>query len=244
MTTDAERLARAFDWRRLSLALAILCAAVGCRKRAESNAERESSLACASACATLVGSGCAERAEAVDAQRGCVSECLRRGELSRAAGCGREHLAYLSCVGASSNPGCDDQESPAKLGLETDGPLPACATANLAYRACTRPCRQAGVVHTGSGLSAAPEGQKLNVQAEVVGLGCGDAAPLPSPKARAGSPCTHHSVCTAARCECPGGRGAYSARACVGGRCAQTELACRIAPTAVGHDVCRRADGS
>lgn len=234
MTIAVERPAR-----RLASAALLGLALSGCRKPAEPGASPEVAQACASACAALVGAHCVSEVDPREAQRLCVQGCLRSETSSRGAGCSSELVAYLSCIARSPSLVCPGSKLSAAQWLEQPSELSGCGAAGRAHRACTRPCREAGVVYTASKPDS-DEGS--GVQAEVVGLGCGDDARPPALKAAAGSPCTHYSVCTPGRCECPNRRGAFLARACVAGRCASAESACQVAPIAVGHELCHRPD--
>ena len=230
MTIAADRLAR-----RLASAALLGLALSGCRKPAAPEASPEVAEACASACAALVGAHCVAEVDPLSAQQVCVQGCLHREKTSRGAGCSTELVAYLSCVARSASLVCPAAKLSAAQWLDQPSELAGCSAAGRAHRACTRPCREAGVVYTAS--KTASDGSS-GVQAEVVGLGCGDDARPQALKAAAGSPCTHHSVCTPARCECPNRRAAFLARACVAGRCAGAESACLVAPKAVGHELC------
>ena len=234
MTIAADRRAR-----RLASAALLGLALWGCRKPPEPEASPEFAEACAAACSTLVGAHCVAEVDPLQAQQLCVQGCLRSEKSSRGAGCSSELVAYLSCVARSASLVCPSSKLSAAQWLEQPSELASCSAAGRAHRACTRPCREAGVVHTAS--KPGSDGSS-DVQAEVVGLGCSDDARQPRLKAAAGSPCTHYSVCTPARCECPNRRGAFLARACVAGRCASAESACLVAPIAVGHQLCRGPD--
>ncbi|HLV65040.1 MAG TPA: hypothetical protein VKY73_04485, partial [Polyangiaceae bacterium] len=72
-------------------------------------------------------------------------------------------------------------------------------------------------------------GTLREVHAELVGGGCTEPKAPPKPGAPAGSPCTHHSVCGAVECACPGHGATYLARACVEGRCAEAPAVCAVA---------------
>jgi hypothetical protein len=234
MTTAADRRAR-----RLASAALLGLALSGCRKPAEPETSPEVAQACASACAALVGAQCVAEVDPLSAQQLCVQGCLRSEKSSRGAGCSTALLSYLSCVAGSASLVCPASKLSAAQWLEQPSELAGCGAAGRAHRTCTRPCREAGVVYTAS--KAASDGSS-GVQAEVVGLGCSDDARPPARKAAAGSPCTHYSVCTPARCECPNRRVAFLARACVAGRCAGAESACLVAPQAVGHELCHGPD--
>jgi hypothetical protein len=234
MTTAAER-----PGRRLAGVALLGLVLSGCRKPAAPEVSSEVAGACASACAALVGAHCASEVDPREAQQLCVQGCLRSEKSSRGAGCNAELVAYLSCIARSPSLVCPGSKLSAAQWLEQPSELAGCSAAGRAHRACTRPCREAGVVYTAS--KPGSDGSS-GVQAEVVGLGCSDDARPPASKAAAGSPCTHHSVCTPTRCECPHRRGAFLARACVAGRCASAESACLVAPKAVGHELCHGPD--
>jgi hypothetical protein len=237
MTTGAERRRARLG----ALGLFALLALPGCKKAALPDSDRESDLACASACAALVSAKCFDDADPVRAQRSCLAGCRKGAEQSRSAGCSGDLLSYLGCLAKSSTLSCAGRTLSVTEWLDHESGLSDCSRPARAHRACTEPCRQAGVVRTASNPAADP-GNASAVQAEVVGLGCTHDAAAPPRKAAAGAPCTHYSVCTAARCECPTRRGAYLARACVAGRCADARAACSVAPRAVAYEPCRRGD--
>jgi hypothetical protein len=106
------------------------------------------------------------------------------------------------------------------------------------HQTCTAPCREGGVVRTGA-RSVTHAGKNALVQAELVGTGCGSFEPPKTQRSPAGAPCSHYSVCTAARCRCEGSANGHFSRACVEGRCAEAELACTLAPRVVRYDACR-----
>lgn len=119
----------------------------------------------------------------------------------------------------------------------------ALATA-LALAGCSRcdapargdaACGEAGIVHSAS-RSVEHGGRTREVRAEIVSLACSAPAALPS-KAPTGAPCTHHSVCSAARCPCAGGA-SFLARVCLDGHCAGDSDACTLAPAAIGRSAC------
>jgi hypothetical protein len=227
---------RAYSAAALSLLLAL--AFQGCRKPERS--EPDFSEACKAACAPLAEANCFAGQERAEAQLACVRACLESGAQSRVAGCGAEHLAYLGCVAAEAR-ACDGARTP-RGALDVELTLAACSGPARAYRACVAVCGERGVVRTGV-TRLDSSGKSSEVRAELVGLGCGGKASAPPSKSPPGSACTHHSVCSAAVCPCPNGRGRFQARACVDARCAEPSKACELAPAAVGTNACGPAEG-
>jgi len=224
------------DFRRL-LAASCWLFAVSCKKPAPVPSSADFASACASACAVLVSSACFGGTEQVEAQRDCVASCRSNEAAARAANCVNAGLALLACVGRSEHARCEIERPPIQA-FELPLSLSACEREQRAFSGCLRPCREPGVIHEAS--RAVRHGQTdRQVSAELVELGCESAGGAPGQRSPAGAPCTHHSVCSPARCPC-GGPGAYLARACVDARCADAALACSIVPATVGLDACGR----
>ena len=241
MTTAAERRAAAVLVRATAHGVFALLAISACKRAPEPEPNAGIVEACASACAALGGAHCFDETEPVRAQRLCVDGCAQSARQSRVARCSAELLSYLSCLGRSAGLSCPARALSTNAWLEHMSELSACSPEGRAHAACTRSCREAGIVHTASQPGSADAGGE-SIQAEVIGLGCTDDEQPRTKKSAAGAPCTHHSVCTPARCQCPERGGAYLARACVAGRCADAASACTLAPRAVGHDVCGPSD--
>jgi hypothetical protein len=215
--------------------LGLLLGASGCRKRA-ATLEAEQELArtvCASACATL--SSCTSEEPALERQARCLAQCaVLRGDAAR-AGCESAQDHALGCV--STAPVACERLTSTRSALEQGVGLEGCQAQFAELSRCAATCREAGVVRSATRrLTVA--GQELEVKAEQVSLGCGPQGAL-AQKAPAGSACEHFSVCSPARCPCPGSNAAYAARVCVDGRCASAARACELGPSAVGYDACK-----
>ncbi|HWA78339.1 MAG TPA: hypothetical protein VG937_38655 [Polyangiaceae bacterium] len=230
MNIGAKLPARRYFWLLLGVALG----STGCRKRATLEQEQElARTRCASACASLLV--CASDEPALERQARCLAQCaMVRSEATR-AGCEPEQDRALGCA-STTRVACErltSTRSALEQGLGLDGCQPQFAELSR----CGATCREAGVVRSAS-RRLVIAGQELEVKAEQVSLGCGPQRELP-PKAPPGSACEHFSVCTPARCPCPGSNAAFAARVCVDGRCASAERACQLGPGAVGYDACK-----
>ncbi len=234
MTTGAERgRFRVLPLTRLAAACLLLTA--GCKKTPPAPTASDLASACASACSALVSSGCFEEQEPTLAQRECVAGCRRSESAAWAAHCRNAELAWLGCLGRSAAVSCGARRR-ARDFFEQPRAIAACEREQSAFSGCSRPCREPGVIHEAT--RAVRHGEiERQVAGELVELGCEGAGGVPGQRSPAGAPCTHHSVCTPARCPCDG-PGAYLARACVDGRCADAALACSIVPETVGLDAC------
>jgi hypothetical protein len=234
MTTGAER-ERRRDRTFPRLTAACLLLAAGCRKTPPAESSSDLASACASACAVLVSSGCFGDSEPTRAQRECVAGCRATESAVQVANCLNAKLSWLGCIGHSERVSCAAERSARDL-FEKPPPISACEREQRAFSRCSRPCREPGVIHEAT--KAVRRGDReRQVAAELVELGCEGTGGAPGQRSPAGAPCTHHSVCTPALCRCDG-PGAYLARACVDGRCADAALACSIVPETVGQDVC------
>lgn len=197
---------------RLALWLLWICQASACRTNSPTQREelcRRACKGCAEACASLVAQ--AER-----------------------AGCAEQQAAYFACLARGDGPA----ELGALEGLDQKSLRQSgCVDVFAAQFSCMRPCRERGVVAFGS-RPIRTTGRARTVIAEQVSLGCERPEPELQRGAPAGSPCEHSSVCAATRCPCGAGELAYSARACVDGRCAGASEACELVPRAVDLHAC------
>lgn len=184
---------------------------------------------CASACTGLVEVECP-----LAAHQSCLRACDAERASAAQARCGVEYEAFLSCL-SRAKAACPD--SPAES-VRLGAGLSSCQRQYTSYSRCARACREHGVVRTGARLLEVDERQ-VSVQAELVTSGCGRALPLEPRGAPPGSRCEYQSVCAPVTCSCPSATEGYRARVCVDGACAGAESACRLAPRAVGHQVCR-----
>jgi hypothetical protein len=210
---------------RLVALVALLALLAGCSRVQRGSEER----ACASACAALAGSGCS--AEARDT---CSSGCRSERATARNAECLEAYDRFLSCVSQGANT-CERNPGEA---LTRGLGIARCESEHARYARCAEACHERGVVRTGS--RALPSGGKeAQVMAEVTTRGCGERLRSGRRGAGAGARCEHPSVCDAVDCSCPSASEGYRVRACVDFRCAEPNVACRLAPSAVGHRVCR-----
>lgn len=217
------------------LAAACLLLAAGCRKAPPAPSSSDLASACASACAVLVSSACFGGSEPTRTQRECVADCRATESAAQVANCLNAKLSLLGCIGHRERVSCGVGRS-TRAFFEHPPAISACEREQSALLRCSRPCREPGVIHEAT-TAVRHRDRERQVSAELVELGCEGAGGAPGQRSPAGAPCTHHSVCTPARCPC-NGPGAYLARACVDGRCADPELACSIVPATVGLDAC------
>jgi hypothetical protein len=215
---------------------AALLVLLGCAKQGEPVPGAEVERACASACAALTAGACPADEPTERRHAACRASCSTAAAVARTARCASEHLAYLSCVSRSAV--CAPPNVAAGVALENGSGLSECHAPHQAYFRCTEPCRERGVLRTRS-TPLEHDGGRREVHAELVSAGCTEPTPKTAKKSGAGAPCTHHSVCSTAECSCPASSVRYHARACVDGHCADSRLACAIAPKAVGHEPCR-----
>ena len=234
MTTGAEY-GRGSDRTSTCLALACLLLGACCKRTPPAPSSLDFASACASACAVLVSSGCFGDGEPTLAQRECVAGCRATEPAARSAICLDAQLSLLGCIGHSERVSCRAERS-ARDFFERPPAISACAREQRAFSRCSRPCREPGVIHEAT-REVRHRDQVRKVSAELVELGCEGTGGAPGQRSPAGAPCTHHSVCSPVRCPC-NGPGAYLARACVDGRCADADLACSIVPKTVGQDTC------
>lgn len=220
----------------LGAGLLLIAAAGSCKESKNSPPPAPGEPGCAAACATLVTAGCSTSADLETEQAACLKGCLPQSREAETAGCAEQRDRYLACVGSASVD-CEKLDGSIQSALSQGRGVRGCGGERERLDACLKPCRGRGVVHTRS-RTLELEGTEAVVQAELVGAGCGGGGPKAPPKAPAGSPCTHHSVCTAAPCRCPDSPAWYLGRACVGGRCADTSQACPLVLRVVGRDAC------
>jgi len=197
--------------------------ALGCRTESKDT----TTALCQKACSTLSESE-RERAH-------CEQTCTTTEREAQRAACVAEQRAYLRCAAQHGN---RSASKPAWMRLAHGEVSDDCAPAQDAFKACMLPCNDLGVVRTANRTVTDGSAQRA-VAAEQVGAGCD----LPEKNARqrspAGAPCQHSSVCSFSRCSCPGTQIGFLARACVDGRCANPEEACRLVPLAVDYSGCR-----
>ncbi len=206
----------------------VLAFASACPTRLQKTQERDA--LCASACAAL------RSCDAAPSR--CGAECGALREQARSYACASEYDAYLACLSAGSAV-CVGEVTRSEA-LAALGAAAACGEALARYQRCSAPCREHGVVRSGT-RELVVAGEARRVQAEQRNLGCGTARPEPVRRSGAGAPCEAASVCSEARCPCPASPAATLARACVDGRCADAALSCRVVPLAVEYDPCRPA---
>jgi hypothetical protein len=189
---------------------------------------------CASACADLAAN-CRTEVPVVARQAQCVEACSRVRRDAARAGCQSEQDQALSCL-STAQITCEKAPSTRSV-LEQGHGVEGCQAEFARLLRCAAPCREPGVVRSAA-RSLAVDGATREVKAELTTLGCGpDRRPLER-RSPPGAPCEHFSVCSQALCSCPGSNAAYLARTCVDGTCAADTLACRLAPSAVGHAAC------
>jgi hypothetical protein len=208
------------------LLLCVICASSGCRsgkKSSRSNVD-DSSVACASACAALRcgSSGASARKHEFE----CAARCHARSREVEAAGCGALERAFLACVSAAPVE-CGAAGGSAATALEHGAGVSACRASFERLSECLVPCTLQGTVE----LSALESGAAAS-SIEVFHGGCrpcGEKRPDGAPE---GSDCSASSVCDSACCDCPNRGTHYRVRACLAGRCAGHEQACRFVPKA------------
>ncbi len=184
--------------------------------------------ACDSACAGLLASTATP-----SSREGCLTRCSRETSLARGADCGREYEAFLTCLSRSSS-----ALEMAGDALSLGAGVLSCAQTYGVYARCAEACREHGVVRSGA-RTLRDGAREVLVQAEVTTRGCGrDFATNPH-GAPAGSRCEHHTVCEPVTCPCKASSEGYRVRACIDQACATPDAACRLAPQAVEHEVCR-----
>ncbi len=197
--------------------------------------EPEATAVCAAACASLIGQGCLGTQAAGPAARECSEGCRARSDAAGLAGCTRTERAFLACVStAKLDCGLASSTSAA---LEHGFGVSGCDSERAAYLACVAPCREQGIVRSGS-RPLRRDGEDLFASVELEHLGCGAAPPSPRTGAPAGSLCQHDSVCRPVDCRCGTTKVSFRTRACVNGSCAAPNLACAIAEATVGERVC------
>jgi hypothetical protein len=214
--------------------LAVLTALPGCRCSDPDPAPRHADwyeVACRSACATYFDS-CPARGGRASDRAECQEACEKQSALAARAGCEALRQAFLDCVSRTTLI-CEAVLSAPAVALSLGEGAPACGAAHSALRACDAPCRDPGTIH----LAERPEEQSF---VELVRNGCEGCPEKLTGGAPEGSPCQAARVCAQHCCGCEGGPVSYLARACLDGRCADREAACREAPIVSAVHPCAR----
>lgn len=193
---------------------------LGCRQEPSPTS---ASAQCDLACQRL---SCGQPALARSCSKTCNLELARLTD----AGCEAEHRKLMDCV-SSGRALCSAECSGASC-LEPPR-APDCSEARASVTACLAPCQNPGLAHH---LTRALPARGV-AQLEVTRDGCGACQAASKRGAPAEAACQAASVCEQSCCRCSRGRGRFLTRACVAGRCAATEEACRIAEQSV-DDLC------
>jgi hypothetical protein len=222
--------ARTARWLGLLAALAVLS---GCRC-SDSNpgalGEDAHATACRSACAPYFGAGCRTRSESPSDRAECQESCEKRSALSSRAGCRPLRQTFLDCVSRTTL-NCEAVAASPSAALEQAEGAAACRPALEALSACDAPCRDPGTVHLG-------ETEDKRSFVELVRNGCDGCPEKLGGGAGEGAPCQAARVCAQHCCGCDEGPASYLVRACLGGRCARSDAACREAPLVTAQRPC------